>query len=55
MGDIKNIGAGEMKKYLIDVTNNKKSRQIVSTEQKFNLYQVKVEKPFITGTADHRN
>ncbi|MCF2220583.1 hypothetical protein H9Q08_14940 [Chryseobacterium sp. PS-8] len=43
MGDIKNIGAGEMKKYLIDVTNEiKKADKLVSTEQKFNLYQVKV-------------
>ncbi|WP_428070630.1 hypothetical protein [Chryseobacterium gambrini] len=43
IGDIKNIGAGEMKKYLIDVTNQiKKADKIVSTEQKFNLYQVKI-------------
>ncbi|MDO3424654.1 hypothetical protein QWT87_07100 [Chryseobacterium sp. APV1] len=44
MGDIKKIGAGEMKKYLIDVTNQlKKADKIVSTEQKFNLYQIKVD------------
>lgn len=43
MGDIKKIDAGEMKKYLIDVTNQlKKADKTVSTEQKFNLYQVKI-------------
>ncbi len=42
MGDLKKIGPGEMKKYLIDMTNNlKKADKIVSTRQKFNLYQVK--------------
>ncbi len=42
VGDIKKIGPGEMKKYLIDITNNlKKADKIVSTRQKFNLYQVK--------------
>ncbi|WP_294300733.1 hypothetical protein [uncultured Chryseobacterium sp.] len=42
VGDIKKIGAGEMKKYLIDITNDlKKADKIVSTRQKFNMYQVK--------------
>lgn len=42
MGDIKKIGPGEMKKFLIDITNNlKNADKIVSTRQKFKMYQVK--------------
>ena len=42
VGDIKKIGPGEMRKFLIDVTNNlKKADKIVSTRQKFSLYHVK--------------
>jgi hypothetical protein len=42
IGDIKKIGSGEMKKYLIDMANHlKKADKMISTRQKFNLYQVK--------------
>lgn len=42
IGDIKKIGPGEMKKFLIDITNNlKNADKVVSTRQKFSLYQVK--------------
>lgn len=42
IGDLKNIGEGEMRKYLIDATGRlKKADKTVSEEQTFNLYQVK--------------
>ncbi|WP_027378805.1 hypothetical protein [Chryseobacterium daeguense] len=42
MGDLKKIGPGEMRKYLIDLTNHlKNADKVVSSEQKFNLYQMK--------------
>lgn len=42
MGDIKKIGSGEMKKYLIDAAGQlKKADKTVTAEQKFNLYQIK--------------
>ncbi len=42
MGDIKKIGGGEMKKYLIDAADQlKKADKTVTAEQKFNLYQIK--------------
>lgn len=42
IGDLKNIGEGEMRKYLIDATARlKKADKTVSEEQTFNLYQAK--------------
>lgn len=42
IGDLKKIGEGEMRKYLIDATGRlKKADKPVSEEQKFNLYQIK--------------
>ncbi|GAA4164941.1 hypothetical protein GCM10022217_36320 [Chryseobacterium ginsenosidimutans] len=42
IGDIKKIGAGEMRKYLIDITDYfRKADKVVSTDQKFMMYQLK--------------